>query len=164
MLDINPGLILWTILTFVIVLVVLRVTAWKPLLAALAAREEKIRSSLEEAERARAESHRLLEENKRQQTQAEVQAQKILAEGRAMGERLKAEIVEHAQASSQHMIEQAKAEIQREKEQALVQLRTEVADLAIQVAGKVLDAELDATKHRTLVDTTIRNLSKAVSS
>jgi len=164
MLEINPGLILWTILTFVIVLVVLRLTAWKPLLAALTAREEKIRSSLEEAERARAESQKLLEENKRQQAQAEAQAQKLLAEGRAMGERVKAEIVERAQASSQHMIEQAKAEIQREKDQALVQLRTEVADLAIQAAGKVLEAELDANKHRALVDSTIANLNKAARS
>lgn len=164
MLEINPGLILWTILTFVVVLVILRFTAWKPLLAALTAREEKIRTSLEEAEHARAESQRLLEENKHQQAQAEAQAQKILAEGRAMGERVKAEILERAQASSQHMIDQAKAEIQREKEQALVQLRTEVADLAIQAAGKVLEAELDASKHRALVDATIKNLSKATRS
>jgi F-type H+-transporting ATPase subunit b len=62
MLEITPGLILWTIITFVIVLAILRLTAWKPLLAALTAREEKIRSSLDQAERAQQEAARLLEE------------------------------------------------------------------------------------------------------
>ena len=65
MLEINPGLILWTIMTFVIVLVILRLTAWKPLLAALTAREEKIRNSLLQAEEAQKQAQRLLDENKR---------------------------------------------------------------------------------------------------
>jgi len=164
MLQINPGLILWTIVTFVIVLTILRFTAWKPLLAALAAREEKIRSSIEQAELARAEAQRLLEENKRQQAQAEAQAQKIMNEGRAMGERLKSEILERAQASTQQMIEQARGEILREKEQALAQLRTEVADLAILAAGKIIEGDLDTKKHRQLIDATIAGLTKTVRS
>lgn len=160
MLDINPGLILWTIITFVIVLMILRFTAWKPLLAALTAREEKIRSSLEQAERAQKEAERLLEENKRQLSQAEQRAQQVMREGREMGEKLKAEILEKANTSSRHMVEQAKDEIRREKEAALVQLRTEVSDLAITVAGKILDANLDTPTQRKLVDTAMNELRK----
>ncbi len=160
MLDINPGLIVWTIVTFIIVLFVLRATAWKPLLAALAAREEKIRSSLEQAEQARQEAGRLLEENKRQLAQAEEQSQRIVNEGRALGDKLKTEIVEKANASSRRMIEQAKEEILREKDSALIQLRTEVSDLAILAAGKILDANLDTPKQRELVDAVIKDINK----
>jgi F-type H+-transporting ATPase subunit b len=160
MLDINPGLILWTILTFIIVLVILRLTAWKTLLGALTAREEKIRASLEQAGQARDEAVRVLEENKRQLAAAEERSQRIIKEGRDMGERLKAEILEKANASSRHLIDQAKDEIGREKEKALVQLRAEVTDLAIGVAGKILDANLDTAKQRQLADAAIKEVSK----
>ena len=161
MLEINPGLILWTILTFIILLVVLRGLAWKPLVQALTAREERIRGALEQSEAARQEARRLLDENKRQLALAEVQSQRIIKEGREMGERIKAEVVEKAHASSRHMIEQAKDEIRREKDAALTQLRTEVADLAILAAGKLLDANLDTPKQRQLVDATIKELEKS---
>jgi F-type H+-transporting ATPase subunit b len=160
MLDINPGLIIWTIITFVIVLAILRVMAWKPLLAALTAREDKIRSSLQQAEDAQQQAAQLLEEHKRQLARAEESAQRIIKDGREMGEKLKAEIVEKANASSRHMIEQAKEEIFREKEAALTQLRTEVADLAIMAAGKILDANLDTPKQRQLVDAAIKGINK----
>ncbi len=160
MLDINPGLIIWTIITFIIVVLILRAAAWKPLLAALTAREEQIRNSLQHAEQAQQEAHRLLEENRKQLAAAEEQSQRIIREGRTLGERLKAEIMEKANASSRHMIDQAKEEIKREKEAALVQLRGEVADLAITAAGKILDANLDTAKQRQLVDAAIKDLNK----
>lgn len=160
MLDINPGLILWTIITFVIVVLILRAVAWKPLLGALTAREEQIRSSLQHAEQAQQEAQRLLEENRKQLAAAEEQSQRIIREGRSLGERLKAEIIEKANTSSRHMIDQAKDEIKREKEAALVQLRGEVADLAITAAGKILDANLDTAKQRQLVDAAIKDLNK----
>lgn len=160
MLEINPGLIVWTIITFVIVLVILRATAWKPLLGALTAREEKIRSSLKDAQDAQQQARALLEENRKQLALAEEQSQRIIREGRDMGERLKAEILEKANASARSAVEQAREEIQREKESALTQLRSEVADLAIQAAGKILDANLDTAKQRALVDAVIRDINK----
>ncbi len=161
MFDINPGLIVWTIVTFLVVLAILRFTAWKPLLAALTSREEKVRSSLEQAEKARQDAQHLLDENQRQLALAEEQSQRIIREGREMGEKLKVEIVEKANASSRHMIEQAKDEISREKEKALTQLRSEVADLAIAATGKLLDANLDTPKQRQLLDAAIRELNKS---
>jgi F-type H+-transporting ATPase subunit b len=160
MLEINPGLIVWTIITFVIVLVILRATAWKPLLGALTAREEKIRSSLKDAQDAQEQARALLEENRKQLALAEEQSQRIIREGRDMGERLKAEILEKANASARSAVAQAREEIQREKESALTQLRSEVADLAIQAAGKILDANLDTAKQRALVDAVIRDINK----
>jgi F-type H+-transporting ATPase subunit b len=160
MLEINPGLILWTIVTFVIVLMILRWTAWKPLLAAIAGREEKIRASLDQAEHARQQAEALLEQHRKQVAAAEDQAQRIITEGRAMAERLKTEILEKAESARQHMIMLAKEEIRREKDAALLQLRSEVADLAIGAAGKILDKNLDTPAQRTLADAAIREITK----
>ena len=160
MLEINPGLIIWTIITFVIVAAILRGTAWKPLVKALQDREEKIRSSLEQAERAHQEARRILEENRRQLAAAEEQSARIIKEGRDLGERLKNELLEKAQAAARQTVEQAKGEIQREKETALTQLRGEVSDLAIAAAGKILDANLDTAQQRRLVDAAIKELSR----
>lgn len=161
MLEINSGLILWTILTFVIVLLILRKAAWKPLLGALSAREESIRASLRDAADARAEAARLLEENRRQLAQAEEQSRRIIREGRDLGERLKAELLEKANATTRGMIEQAKEEIHREKDAALIQLRSEATDLVIAAAGKILDANLDTPKQRQLADAAIREIAGA---
>jgi F-type H+-transporting ATPase subunit b len=160
MLEINPGLILWTIITFAILLIILRVMAWKPLLHALTSREERVRMSLQRAEDAEQEARRLLEENKRQLAQADELAQRALKEGREMGERLKNEIVEKAHTMARHTVDQAKEEIRREKDAALVKLRAEVADLAILAAGKILDENLDSPRHRKLVDGAIQDIHK----
>lgn len=160
MLEINPGLIVWTIITFVIVVAILRGTAWKPLVKALNDREEKIRSSLEQAERAHQEAQRLIEEHRKAIAAAEEQSARIVREGRDMGERLKSEILDKAHTASRQMVDQAKAEILREKDAALVQLRSEVSDLAIAAAGKLIEANLDTAQQRKLVDTVIKDLSK----
>lgn len=160
MLDLNPGLIIWTIITFLVAMLILRRYAWKPLLGALAAREEKIRSQLEQAERAQTEAQRLLEEHRRELAAAEEQSQRIIREGRSLADQLKADILEKADASARTMIDQAKGEIQREKDSALEHLRAEVADLAIMAAGKILDANLDTPKQRKLVDAVIRDINR----
>ncbi|MEK6569809.1 MAG: F0F1 ATP synthase subunit B [Bacteroidota bacterium] len=160
MLDLNPGLIIWTAITFLILLFLLRKIAWKPLLNALQSREEKIQSSLERAEKAKEEAERLLEENRTNLQRAEYQAHQVIREGRAVAEKLKNEILEKANASSRRMIEQAKEEIQREKEVALAELRREVVDLAIQVASKILGEELDERHHRKVVEDFLRELPK----
>lgn len=160
MLEPNPGLILWTAITFFVLLLLLRKFAWKPLLNALHSREEKISNSIERAERAKEEAERLLEENKENLQRADEQAQQVIKEGRAAAERIKNEILEKANASSRRMIEQAKDEIQREKEAALKELRREVVDLAIQAASKILGEELDERHHRKVVEGFLRELPK----
>ncbi len=160
MLQLHPGLIVWTILTFLVVLVVLRAAAWKPLLQSLRSREEHIRASLEKAEEAEREARRLLDEHRQQMQRAEAESARVIREGRELGERLKAEILEKARQSSRHMVDQAKDEIEREKESALVHLRAEAADLIIDVAGKLIDANLNADRHRKLVDEAISSMTR----
>jgi len=160
MLDPNPGLIVWTIVTFILLVIVLRKIAWKPLLEALNRREEHVRSSLERAEHAKQEAERLLEENRKQLARAEGESRRILNEGRALAEKLKVEIMDKANQQSRKMIEQAKLEIERDKEAALSQLRGEVANLAIMAAEKILEESLDENKHRKLVDSYLKSLPK----
>ena len=160
MLDINPGLIAWTILTFVLLVIVLRAFAWKPLLEALHKREEYVRHSIERAEQAKQEAEHILQENRKQLANAEAEAQRILAEGRALGDKLKNEMLEQANQQSRKMLEQAKQEIERDKEAALSQLRGEVANLAIKAAEKILDETLDENRHRKIVDAYLNTLPK----
>lgn len=160
MLDPNPGLMIWTFITFMALMVVLGKFAWKPLLEALRKREEHVRTSIERAEQARQDAERILEENRKQLANAEREAQRILTEGRALGDKLKHEIVEQANQQSRRMVDQAKQEIDRDKEAALSQLRNEVASLAISAAEKILDETLDEQKQRKLVDTYLKGLPK----
>jgi len=160
MLNPNPGLIIWTIITFILLLVLLKKFAWKPLLEALQRREETVRSSIERAEQAKIEAERLLDENRKQLERAGQEGQRILNETRALAEKLKDEIVEKANQQSRRMVDQAKQEIERDKEAALIQLRGEVANLAINAAGKILDETLDDNKHRKIVDTYLKGLPK----
>ena len=160
MLDPNPGLIVWTIITFAALLLVLKKFAWKPLLKALHDRESSIRGTLEHAESAKAEAERILEENRRTLARAGEESQKILGEGRALGEKLKQEIVDQANQQSRRMVDQARLEIERDKDAAIAQLRGEVASLALQAAGKILNATLDEKKHRALIDESLSQLPK----
>lgn len=160
MFDINPGLMVWTVITFVLLAIVLGKYAWKPLLQALNEREGKIRDSLDEAEKARSEAAELLKQNEKNLARAEEEYQKIIREGKTLAEKLKDEIVVKAQQQAQRQLQQAKDEIQRDIEAAKQQLRNEVADLAIQAAGKILDETLDAQKHKKVVDNVLNQLPK----
>jgi F-type H+-transporting ATPase subunit b len=160
MLEINPGLIVWTIITFILLFLLLKKFAWKPLMDALKKREDYIRNSIEQAEKVNKEAERLLNENREKLSHFEKDGKRILDEHRVMGEKLKSDILEQANQQYHKMIDQAKQEINRDKEKALVQLRGEIANLAVQAAGKILDETLDESKHRKIIDSYLRELPK----
>lgn len=158
MLEINPGLIVWTIISFVILVAILGKYAWKPIINALGEREDKIRSALEQADRARSEAAELLKKNEENMARAEVEFQRMLREGKEVAEKVKEEIVGKARQQAQQELDRATAEIQRNVDSARQQLRTEVADLAIQAAEKILDESLDAQKQKKVVDSFLSQL------
>ncbi len=160
MLEINPGLIIWTIITFLLVIVILRKFAWKPLLHSLETREENIRSSIERAETAAQDAEQLLAQHKKQLSEAEEKSQKLIKEGRELGEKLKNDIITGARLQSRQLVEQAKLEIEREKEAALLRLRSEIADLAIKAAGKIINENLDSGRHKKIVDNFLDEMPK----
>jgi F-type H+-transporting ATPase subunit b len=151
MLSIEPGLLIWTIVTFLLLLAVLRKVAWKPLLAALEQREDTIRNSLEEAQRARREAEQLLAENQRILADATRESGRILEQGRAEAERLRASLTEQARAEAARFIEDARREIGRERHLAVQELKATAADLALAAAGRLLNTTVTDAEHRRLV-------------
>jgi F-type H+-transporting ATPase subunit b len=160
MLDINPGLVLWTIISFTVLVAVLGKYAWKPIIKALDEREGKIQDSLDQADRARAEAAELLKQNEQSMARAEQEFEKMRRESKEMAEKLKEEIVGKARQQAQLELQRAQEEIQRNVDSARQQLRTEVADLAIKVAEKILDETLDAAKQQKMVDSVLNQLPK----
>ena len=160
LLKIEPGLIIWTFITFGLLLFILKKAAWKPLLDSLAKREERIHSDLQRTEQARVEAEALVAEHKKLMQTAELDARRVIDEARQTSEKLKADLLAQAGEQAAQVTAQARAEIQREKETALAQLRTEIADLAIAAATKILKENLDEARNRKLVDDFIADLPR----
>jgi F-type H+-transporting ATPase subunit b len=158
LLNVETGLIFWTIVTFLLLLVVLRSVAWKPILTMLDEREQRINDALEEAERARQEADKQNEENRAALEQAQAEARQAISEGRELAERVAQEVRERAEGEAGQMLEQARRTIQQERDQAVQELRNQVADLAILATRKILDDQLDESRGRQIVDDTISRL------
>lgn len=156
----NPhvGLIIWTIVTFLVVLFVLKATVWKPLLVALDEREKRIADALESAEKAREEAQATLAEHQEKLEEAEEEARQIIAAARKEAEKVHRENLEKARAEARQTVEQARRSIEIDKQAALTELRAEVADLAVQAAGALVEANLDDEKNRKLVDDLIEGI------
>jgi F-type H+-transporting ATPase subunit b len=160
LLDINPGLIFWVTLTFIILLFVLKKMAWGPILNSLNERENFIKESLEKAEKAQTEAEKLLEENKANLAKAEEEAQKIIEQGREYSEKLKAQMLEESRAEAKKMIDEATAEIERKNQEAFSKLKNEVADIAVSAAEKIIRANLDKEKQTKLINDYLEDLNK----
>ena len=131
MLDINPGMMVWTWAAFIFLLIVLYKTAWKPILSAIDNREKLIQDSIEQAENTKKESEELLEKHKSLISNAEEEAQKIIKENKELAEKSRQDLIEQAKEESGKLREKAKMEIEQEKESALQALRSEVVDLTM---------------------------------
>jgi len=160
LLELNPGLLIWTGITFLLVLLILSKFAWKPLIRALSKREETIRLSIERAEEAKAEAERLLAEHAKRLASTQEETARLIRDARAGAETMKNDIVEKANANARRMLDAAKEEIDRKTEQAIGQLRGEVAGLAIKAAEKILEETLDESRQRALVEKFLNELPK----
>ncbi|RPI01494.1 MAG: ATP synthase F0 subunit B [Ignavibacteriae bacterium] len=158
--DINPGLIIWTILSFLVLLFLLAKFAWTPILKMLGDREGQIRSALEQADRARTEAEEMIKQNEKNLARAEEEYQKMIREGKMLAEKLKDEIVVKAKQQAQQELKKASEEIQRNIDAAKLQLRSEIAGLAIQATEKILDETLDDARRKKLTDSVINKLPK----
>lgn len=159
-LDVNPGLMLWTIVTVFFLFLILSKLAWKPILKSLNERENFIKESLEKADNARKEAERLIAENKANLQKAEAEAQKIIEQGREYAEKLKTQILEESKAQAKKMIEDAQKEIERKNAEAFLKLKEQVADIAVTAAEKIMRENLDKEKQIKLVSKYLEDLSK----
>jgi F-type H+-transporting ATPase subunit b len=162
LIEVVPGLMIWTLICFGITFFVLRKYAFGPIQGAIDQRRERIRESLNEAEHARAEARQLLEEHKKLRANARHEAEEILSEARRVAESMRERNREELEADRQRRLEETKRQIEAETQRALVQLRREVADLAVEAAEKVTRKSLDDADHRRLIEEAISELDFSV--
>ncbi len=154
----DPGLFLWTILTFLVLLVLLAKFAWKPLLALLDRREEMIRQSLDDADKAKQELQRLQQESKEILSKARVEAQSILAKSRSQAEKLKGELRQEAKVQADSILRDAEKQIQVETEKAIAVIKTEVVDLSLLVASKLIKRNLSKEDNQSLIEESLKQV------
>ena len=156
--QLDPGLFIWTILTFLTLLFLLAKFAWKPLLAALEDRENKIKNSLEDAKKAKAELERINAKSEEIIAKARSEAQSIRVEAKAATERIKADLKAKAEEDSKKIREEAEKQIRVEKDKAINEIRQEVVDLSLAVAEKVIKKNLSKEDNQGLIEDSLKNL------
>jgi F-type H+-transporting ATPase subunit b len=148
----EPGLIIWTLISFFLLLFLLKKIAYPQILKGLKKREETIKQQLDEAQKTKKEAETLLEDYKRQLAEARSEAQKIINEGKSLGENMRKEIVQKAQAESNQIVKRAQEEIELQKQKAILELQEKIADLSIMAATKIINKSLNTEDHRRLVE------------
>jgi F-type H+-transporting ATPase subunit b len=148
----EPGLIIWTLISFFILLILLKKVAFPPILKGMKKREETIKQQLEEAQKTKKEAQNILEDYRRQLAEARSEAQKIINEGKSLGENMRKEIVQKAQAESNQIVKRAQEEIELQKQKAILELQEKIADLSIMAATKIINKSLNTEDNRRLVE------------
>ncbi len=156
--DINPGLIIWTLVTFGALLVVLRLVAWKPLLGMLEERERTIRESLEQAKRAREEADTLMAQHRGMLAKARQEMAAIIEKAQRDAEQRRADILARASREAEEKLKRLAGEIERQKQQALDEIKQATVDLALAAATRLIQTDMDDEKHRTLLRSYLADL------
>jgi F-type H+-transporting ATPase subunit b len=158
LISVTPGLMIWTIVCFLIALFVLKRYAFGPIQKMIDQRQESIAASIKAADDARAEAQRLLEEHKKLIGEARGEAEGILAEARKTGQSMETRMKEETETERQRRLEETRKEIAAETARALEQIRSEVADLTLEAASRVVGKTLDAERDRELISEAIAGL------
>lgn len=161
LLEPHAGLMFWTLLIFVVLLAVLSKFAFRPILAAVEARERALEESIAGAKRDRDEAARLLAEQRVAFEGSRAEAQKLLAETRVAAEQMRAEMLEQTRVQQADLLERAKREIDAERQRAIADLRREAVELALAGASRVIQRNLDDTANRQIVEQFLGSLPSA---
>ncbi len=156
----DPGLVIWTGTTFIILVLILRKYAWRPILHAIRVREHTIKYALASAEKAKQEAENIEKLKKQTLEEAAVERDRLITEARE----LKAKIIEEAKKSAQveadKIVETTRLQLEKEKKDALSQMREQIAVLSVDIAGKLLEQELKTTKkQKELIDKYLKEVS-----
>ena len=157
----NGGLMFWTLLIFLVLMFVLTRFAFKPLVAAVEAREAALEEAISGAQRDRDAAAKLLAEQQANLDASRQEAQKYIADARATAEKLKAGMLEETKAQQQEMLDRARRELENEKARAVAEIRREAIDLALAGAGKVISKNLDDAGNRKLIEDFLSTIPKA---
>ena len=152
----DPGLFIWTILTFLVLLTLLAKFAWGPLLKALDSRQEAIRKSLDDAERAKQELARLHEESAQIMKAARTEAEAVISQSRSDADRLREEMRQKARTEANGIVRNAERQIEMQTDRALQQIRQEAVELSVMIASKLLQRNLSAEDNEKLIDEALK--------
>jgi F-type H+-transporting ATPase subunit b len=155
----QPGSIIWTAAVFLVLLLVLRKWAWKPILDGLQAREDGIKKNIEDAKKAKEDSEKLLEQYKTQLDSARKEAQKLIGDATSRAEALHDEKKKQIETEAQAILDKARSQIEQERQKVIQELRRDVVEIALSAAGKVIDKTLKPEDHRELIDREIEKLN-----
>jgi len=161
MVEVHGGLLFWSVITFLLLLVVLKKVAWGPILSALEDREKEIKSALNAAEKAREEAEKVSSDYEQSMKDSQLKAQKIISDSKIAGEKVKADIEKTAAEKSDQMLQDAKLQIESEKNKAMNDIRDMVVELSIDVASKILDKEIDVNENQQMIDDTLDKIGQA---
>ena len=154
----NVGLMIWTLLAFLVAFLVLRRYAWPAITEALDKRQRAIEESIDTAEAARRDAAELLDEYRSRLREARAQAEEIIARARKAGEVHERETVEEARAKREELLEQTRRDIEAETRRAIQEIRNEVADLTVLATEKVTRKTLDEDDQKRLVEEALKEL------
>jgi len=157
----DPGLAIWTILTFLVLVALLTKFAWKPLMQMLDARQESIKKSLADAETAKRELERLQEESSQIIRKARVEAESIVSKSWSDAEKLREEMKVKAKAEADAIVKESQRQIAIETGRALRQIRSEVADLSIAIASKVIQRNVSKEDNDRLIQDTLKQIDSS---
>jgi F-type H+-transporting ATPase subunit b len=153
--QLDPGLYIWTIATFLLLFALLAKFAWRPLLQALEERQAQIRKSLDDAQQARLELERVQHESAQMVARARVEADGIVSQSRADAERLRQELRESARAEAATILRNAEKQIELQTLQAVRQIRSEAVALSVMIAEKLIGRHLSHEDNERLIQQTI---------
>ena len=152
------GQLFWGGLVFIILLLLLKKFAWKPILKAVDDRNNSITEALSSAEKAKAEMEQLSSNNEKILQEARLERDLIIKEARAIKENIVSEAKNKASSEAEKIILSAKEQISNEKMKAMIELKNEIADISIQMAEKIIKSELkDVKSQKKLIEETLKN-------
>jgi F-type H+-transporting ATPase subunit b len=160
LLSVNPGTIIWTIVNFGIFLFIILKFGLKPIANGLKAREDRINTAIENAEKANANASTLLKESQEKLDNAQREMQELISKGRQQAESIVKKAAEEAEKVKQTKVAEAQKEIERSKDAALLELRSEVAGLVIKATEMILNEKLNDERHQKLIESYIEKLPK----
>jgi F-type H+-transporting ATPase subunit b len=147
-----PGLMIWTLVSFAITLFVLKRYAFGPIQKLIDDRRERIRQSVEEADRAREEARSLLEEHRALIGQARSEAEGILTEARKIADAQRERMREETEEDRRRRLEETTRQIEQATQQALGEIKRQVADLSLLAAEKITRMTLSGADQKRLID------------
>ena len=157
----SSGLFIWAVITFLLVLAVLRWKAWGPLMDALEAREKQINDALNAAQSAKKEAAQVVSDNEGVLNKARKEAQEIVTNAREAGDKLKHKLEADGQVKYGNMLSDAKEQIEVEKQKALSEIKQMVVDVAINASEKVIKRNLNNDDNKKMIEDTVDKFNKA---